>query len=87
LIPVGDHILQEFKTLNLTRFRTYKIAKPPQTITQEGRGPQTDKYLPQSPFQVNFLDDDILYCFLSVLSFYVRESSFTIILLDIFGIT
>jgi hypothetical protein len=27
---VGDHILQEFNTLFLTRFRTYKIALPPQ---------------------------------------------------------
>jgi hypothetical protein len=28
--PVGDHILQEFTTLYLTRFRTYyKIAIPP----------------------------------------------------------
>jgi hypothetical protein len=26
-----DHILQEFYTLFLTRFRTYKIATPPQT--------------------------------------------------------
>ncbi len=26
-----DHILQEFSTLFLTRFRTYKIASPPQT--------------------------------------------------------
>jgi hypothetical protein len=26
-----DHILQEFNTLFLTRFRTYKIASPPQT--------------------------------------------------------
>ncbi len=26
-----DHILQEFGTLFLTRFRTYKIASPPQT--------------------------------------------------------
>jgi hypothetical protein len=26
-----DHILQEFYTLLLTRFRTYKIALPPQT--------------------------------------------------------
>jgi hypothetical protein len=26
-----DHILQEFYTLFLTRFRTYKIALPPQT--------------------------------------------------------
>ncbi len=30
---VGDHILQEFTTLYLTRFRTYKIALPPQTKT------------------------------------------------------
>jgi hypothetical protein len=28
---VVDHILQEFHTLFLTRFRTYKIASPPQT--------------------------------------------------------
>jgi hypothetical protein len=27
---VVDHILQEFFTLFLTRFRTYKIASPPQ---------------------------------------------------------
>ncbi len=30
---VVDHTLQEFNTLFLTRFRTYKIAKPPQTKT------------------------------------------------------
>ncbi len=30
---VGDHILQGFSTLYLTRFRTYKIARPPQTKT------------------------------------------------------
>jgi hypothetical protein len=28
---VVDHILQEFNTLFLTRFRTYKISTPPQT--------------------------------------------------------
>jgi hypothetical protein len=28
---VVDHILQEFKTQFLTRFRTYKIATPPPT--------------------------------------------------------
>ncbi len=28
---VGDHILQKCNTLYLTRFRTYKIALPPQT--------------------------------------------------------
>jgi hypothetical protein len=32
LSPVGDHILQEFNTLYLTRFGTYKIARPPHTI-------------------------------------------------------
>jgi hypothetical protein len=31
-ICVVEHILQEFITLFLTRFRTYKIATPPQTI-------------------------------------------------------
>jgi hypothetical protein len=31
--PVGDHILQEFNTLYLTRFRTYKIARLPHTKT------------------------------------------------------
>jgi hypothetical protein len=30
LSPVKDHILQEFNTLYLTRFRTYKIVTPPQ---------------------------------------------------------
>ncbi len=30
---VVDHILQEFNTLFLTRFRTFKIATPPQTKT------------------------------------------------------
>jgi hypothetical protein len=30
---VGDHILQYFNTLYMTRFRTYKIATPPQTKT------------------------------------------------------
>ncbi len=37
----GEHI-QELYTVYLTRFRTYKIVLPPQTRTQEGRGPQTD---------------------------------------------
>ncbi len=46
----GDHVLQEFNTLYLTRFGNYKIARPPQTITREVRGPQTDKHLPQNPF-------------------------------------
>ncbi len=33
---------------------TYKIARPPQTITQKRRGPQTDKSLPQSLFTGKF---------------------------------
>jgi len=47
LSRVGGHTLQEFYTLYLTRFRTYKIANPPQ---DKKRGPQTDNQLPQSPF-------------------------------------
>jgi hypothetical protein len=42
--PLGDHILY------LTRFRTYKIVRLPQTKNEEERGPQTDKHLPQSTF-------------------------------------
>ncbi len=41
----GDHI--QFKTLYLTRFRIYQIAR---TKTEEGKGLQTDKDLLQSPF-------------------------------------
>jgi hypothetical protein len=33
---VGDHILQEFNTLFLTRFRTYKIATPLQQKPRRG---------------------------------------------------
>ncbi len=61
-----------FNTLFLTRFRTYKIALPPQTKTSEGRGPQTDEHLPQ--LQVNFLHSDIWHCFLSVQSFSERAT-------------
>jgi hypothetical protein len=50
----GGHILQEYNNLFLKRFRTYKIALPPQTKTYEGRGPQTDKHLPKSPFSGKF---------------------------------
>ncbi len=53
LSPVGDHILQKFDTLYLTRFRTYKIARPPKQKLG-GREPQTDKHLPQSPFTGKF---------------------------------
>ncbi len=51
LSSVGDHILQGFNTLYLTN----KIARPPQTKTFEGRGPQLDKHLPQSPFTGKFI--------------------------------
>jgi hypothetical protein len=43
-----------FNTLFLNRFRTYKIVFPSQTKTYEGRRPQTDKHLPQSPFKCQF---------------------------------
>jgi hypothetical protein len=33
LSSVGDHILQEFNTLFLARFKTYKIARPSQAKT------------------------------------------------------
>jgi hypothetical protein len=57
---VGDH------TLYLTRFRTYKIALPPQT--QEGREPQTEKHLRKSPFTDQFFLDNSWHwhCLLSV---------------------
>ncbi len=32
------------------RFRTYKMARLPQTKNEEERGPQTDKHLPQNTF-------------------------------------
>jgi hypothetical protein len=51
---VGDHLLQEFNTMYLTRFRTYKFARPPQR--GEERGPQTSQY---------FLDNNVWHCFLS----------------------
>jgi hypothetical protein len=54
LSPVGVHILQEFNTLYLTIFRTYKIARPSQTKTKEGRGPQTDKHPAKSRFTDQF---------------------------------
>jgi hypothetical protein len=33
LSPVGDHILQKITTMYQSRFRTNKIARPPQTKT------------------------------------------------------
>jgi hypothetical protein len=45
---LSDHILQEFNTLFLARFRTYKIALPPP------KKPYTYKHLSQSPFTGQF---------------------------------
>jgi hypothetical protein len=60
LSPVGGHILQEFNTLYLTRFRTYKIARPPQK-PMRGGGSRTDKHLAQSPFTGQFFH--MIFCF------------------------
>jgi hypothetical protein len=56
---VGDHILQEFNTLFLTRFRTYKksLCHPKQKPRRGGGLRQINicrKHLSQSPFQGKF---------------------------------
>jgi hypothetical protein len=51
---VGDHILQKFNTLFLTRFRNYKIALPSQDKNRGGKGFQTDNTCRKVPLQVNF---------------------------------
>jgi hypothetical protein len=56
----GEH-KKKLYTVYLTRFRTYKIALPPQTKTQERRGPQTDQHLPPSPFTGKFLRKADIY--------------------------
>ncbi len=60
LVRSLSEYLQELYTVYLARFRTYKIALPPQTKIQEGRGPQTDKHLPPNPFTGQFLREDDL---------------------------
>jgi hypothetical protein len=50
----GDQVVWSY-TVYLTRFRTYKIALPPQSKTYEGRGLQTDKHLPPRFFTGQFL--------------------------------
>jgi hypothetical protein len=58
---VGDHILQDFNTLYLTRFRTYKIALPPPQ-TKPIRGEEaSDRYTPaaKSLYMSIFLGNDI----------------------------
>jgi hypothetical protein len=64
---VVNYILQEINPLYLTRFRTYRIARPPnETKTLEGRGPQTDKHAAKSLYRSFSLVSDIWRCFLSV---------------------
>ncbi len=56
---IGDHILLEFNTLYLTRFRTYKFARPPQKKQKPRRGGdlrQKNTYR-KVPLQVNFMDE------------------------------
>jgi hypothetical protein len=52
-VSVGYHILQEFYTLFLTRFKTYKIARHAQT-----------KPAAKSLYRSIFLNDNILLCLL-----------------------
>ncbi len=64
LSPVEDHILQEINTLHLTRFRVYKIARPPQAKTLGGEGPHRQiNTCHKVPLLVNFLDDDFCIAF------------------------
>ncbi len=70
LIPVGDQIMQEFNTLYLTRFKTYKIARPSPSKPRRRGGFRQINICRKVPLQVIFSDDDILHCFLSVSSFY-----------------
>jgi hypothetical protein len=63
---VGDHILQEFFTLYLTRFKTYKIAFPPNKNLRGVGGLRQINTCGKVALQVNFFDNDIWHCFLSV---------------------
>jgi hypothetical protein len=51
---VGDHILQEFNTLYLTRYRTYKIALPPQKKSRRGGGLRQINTCRKVPFTCKF---------------------------------
>jgi hypothetical protein len=57
---VGDNILQEFNTLSLNRFRTYKIARPPQKKPRSWMGLIRINTCRKVPVRSIFLDDDIL---------------------------
>ncbi len=68
LSPVGDHILQDFNALNLTRFRTYKLLDHPKQKTRNGGGLRQINTCRKVLLQVNFLDYDILLrCLYSLL--------------------
>jgi hypothetical protein len=56
---VGDYILQEFNSLFLTRFRTYKIAAPSQTKPRRVGGLSQINTCYKVPLEVKFLDNDI----------------------------
>jgi hypothetical protein len=59
LSPVGDHILQQFDTLYLTRFRA-KLLDHPKQKARRGGGLRQMNTCRKVPLQVNFLYDDIL---------------------------
>ncbi len=78
LIPVGDHILQEFNTLYLTRFRTYKIARPSnKNLGWEGG---SDRLTPaeKSLYRSIFLDDAIFIVYAIQHCFTCRPSDSTV---------
>jgi hypothetical protein len=52
---VGDHIVQEFDSLYLTRFRTYKIG-----------GRRQINICRKVPIQVNILDNNIFLALMSI---------------------
>jgi hypothetical protein len=66
LSPVRDHILQEFKLTLCISQDSDKIATPPKQKSRRGGGLRQINTCGKVPLQVNFLDDDILNCFLSV---------------------
>jgi len=66
LSPVGDHILQELNSLYLTRFRTYKIARPPKQKPRRGRGlslSDRKKITPAANFLYKSIFLDNVFCF------------------------
>jgi hypothetical protein len=63
---VGDHILQEFNTLFLTRFRATKLLDHPKQKPRRGGGLIQIITCRKVPLHISFLDDDIWHCLLSV---------------------